>query len=622
MLKRKIRIHDFIKTITLFLIFFTRSQSYSQVVQYNQEFQVNTYTYNAQMRPDIAPLSEDKFVVCWQSKDQDGSSWGIYAQIFDHNAQKLGEEFRVNTTVESIQENPRVCGVSDGGFVICWDSYGDIDGSATAVFAQRFDKNGVMYGEEFQVNTYTENYQYGPDISDLTNGNFVVCWNSLEQDGSGDGIFGQLFKSDGTKKGEEFQINTYTSNRQKYPSVCGLSGGGFVVCWQSYGQDEQWDGIFMQIYDSSGVKYGEETQVNTEGSRWQGNPSVDMIDNDRFVICWDSEAFYVDSKSDIIAQIFNNYGEKLGNEIVVNTDLLDYQYFPSISRLGEDGFVICWESNEQDGNLTGVFAQMYDHNEEKNGWDFGVNNLTETPQQRPRVCGFSNGDFVVCWETVGQDGSSQSIAGKYYLGETISHSLEQFSLISPAMDATLYSTAVDFQWQTPGNTHINFPWELEYTLYLYHGEDFIDPQIFSDIFDTTFTAEPLKPGQTYFWKILVKNIEGDSLWSSETFGFYINPAAAIEDDRTQKPDDFKLYPNYPNPFNPKTIITYEIPITNYVEVNIYNLLGQPVVNLISKKQNAGYHQVEWDASDFAGGVYYYRIEAGNFVQTRKMIYLK
>jgi hypothetical protein len=88
------------------------------------------------------------------------------------------------------------------------------------------------------------------------------------------------------------------------------------------------------------------------------------------------------------------------------------------------------------------------------------------------------------------------------------------------------------------------------------------------------------------------------------------------------PTQFSLNQNYPNPFNPITKIDYELPITNYVNLSIFNLLGQKVATLVDKKQPAGSYQLQWDASDFASGLYYYRIEAGNFIKTRKMIYLK
>jgi hypothetical protein len=87
------------------------------------------------------------------------------------------------------------------------------------------------------------------------------------------------------------------------------------------------------------------------------------------------------------------------------------------------------------------------------------------------------------------------------------------------------------------------------------------------------------------------------------------------------PSSYSFY-NYPNPFNPKTIINYELKIINDVELNIYNLLGQKVVTLVSERQKAGYHQVEWDASLFASGIYYYQLEAGDFMDVKKMVLLR
>ena len=96
----------------------------------------------------------------------------------------------------------------------------------------------------------------------------------------------------------------------------------------------------------------------------------------------------------------------------------------------------------------------------------------------------------------------------------------------------------------------------------------------------------------------------------------------IENIVITQPKTFKLGQNYPNPFNPSTIINYELPITNDVDLSIYNLLGQKVATLVNKRQQAGSHQVEWDASGFASGIYYYRIEAGEFVEVKKMILLR
>ena len=85
---------------------------------------------------------------------------------------------------------------------------------------------------------------------------------------------------------------------------------------------------------------------------------------------------------------------------------------------------------------------------------------------------------------------------------------------------------------------------------------------------------------------------------------------------------FRLNQNYPNPFNPETVIGYALPIRSDVKLTIYNLRGEEVALLIDGTMPAGNHQVSWDASGFASGIYFYRLQADDFVQTRKMLLLK
>jgi len=84
-----------------------------------------------------------------------------------------------------------------------------------------------------------------------------------------------------------------------------------------------------------------------------------------------------------------------------------------------------------------------------------------------------------------------------------------------------------------------------------------------------------------------------------------------------------LAQNFPNPFNPTTTINYQLPINTYIELTVYNLLGQKVSILVSEKQNAGYYHLEWNASGFASGIYYYRLSTSEgFIQTKKCIVLR
>ena len=115
----------------------------------------------------------------------------------------------------------------------------------------------------------------------------------------------------------------------------------------------------------------------------------------------------------------------------------------------------------------------------------------------------------------------------------------------------------------------------------------------------------------------------DIVFWSDTFDVKVAPTpTGVICSTDVIPRQFSIRQNYPNPFNPTTKINYEIPITSYVNLSVYNLVGQKVATLVDERQQAGYHQVEWYASGFASGVYYYKIEAGEFQDIKKMILIK
>jgi len=84
----------------------------------------------------------------------------------------------------------------------------------------------------------------------------------------------------------------------------------------------------------------------------------------------------------------------------------------------------------------------------------------------------------------------------------------------------------------------------------------------------------------------------------------------------------ELYRNYPNPFNAQTVIEYQLPVSSTVKVEVYNLLGSRVATLIDAHQEAGYKSVTWDASEISSGIYFYKLSAGDYTETRRMMLVK
>lgn len=96
----------------------------------------------------------------------------------------------------------------------------------------------------------------------------------------------------------------------------------------------------------------------------------------------------------------------------------------------------------------------------------------------------------------------------------------------------------------------------------------------------------------------------------------------IADNHDVTPEEFFLSQNYPNPFNPTTTINYQLPMSSHVTLKIYDVLGREIATLVNEKQNAGSYAMKFDGSRLASGLYFYRLEAGTFIETRKLILLK
>ena len=120
---------------------------------------------------------------------------------------------------------------------------------------------------------------------------------------------------------------------------------------------------------------------------------------------------------------------------------------------------------------------------------------------------------------------------------------------------------------------------------------------------------------------------GSNSTTSAGGGFFYNPNATgiitkVEDNSNIIPSVYKLQQNYPNPFNPSTIIQYAIPSASNVKIEIFTVIGEKVATLVDGFKNVGNYEVSFAASGLPSGMYLYRISAGTFVQTKKMILIR
>jgi Ca2+-binding RTX toxin-like protein len=290
-------------------------------LQVGGELLVNATTAGDQTSPSLADLAGGGFAIAWtdySGTGADGSQTAVYARVFDAAGTALGAELPVNSTTAGAQETPRLAGLAGGGLVAVWADWSETggDGSSWSVRAQRFDAAGAKLGGELLVNTTTSNSQLAPAVAALSGGGFAAVWEDRSasgQDGSASAIRAQLFGADGQRQGTEILVNATTQLGQDAPTLAALPGGGFVVAWQDgsgSGGDTSGTAIRAQVFGADGSRSGLEILVNGTTAGDQGDPTVAVLADGRFVVGWTdwSSSGGDPSESAVRARIFDPRG--------------------------------------------------------------------------------------------------------------------------------------------------------------------------------------------------------------------------------------------------------------------------------------------------------------------------
>ena len=241
------------------------------------EFRVNSYITGSQRNSQVASDAEGNFVVTWTSDGSYGSdNWkqSIQARRFSADATPLGSDFQVNTFTRDFQGASYVGASISGDFVVTWTSFYGINTTAWTIQAQRFDNEGEPQGPQFQVSNYTTQYQVTSPIAMRPNGEFVVVWHHYGRPPHTDssGILGREFKAESTPLTDDFQVNSYTTHGQLNPAIALGPGGRFIVAWSSFrspGTDDDRTSIQARILQSTWIFSDDFEQGNTSAWSWE-----------------------------------------------------------------------------------------------------------------------------------------------------------------------------------------------------------------------------------------------------------------------------------------------------------------------------------------------------------------
>jgi hypothetical protein len=217
-------------------------------------------------------------------------------------------------------------------------------------------------------------------------------------------ILARAFGVDGLTVGEELQVNTTGAKSQSRPVVAG-GPNRFVVVWESLGEDGSLDGVYARLLDGSGFPLANPFAVNVTTASYQRTPAVAMRPDGQFAVVWSGYNPLPGLQTEVYLRIFDKDAGQLAGEMIVNETVAAAQDQPAVapSPTGQE-WVVAWESVGQDGSGTGIYMRKVSSSGALLSEEIMVNETASGDQQRPSVAISGDGaSLAICWETSGQD---------------------------------------------------------------------------------------------------------------------------------------------------------------------------------------------------------------------------
>lgn len=348
-----------------------------------------------QSNPHVAVDSDGGFVV-WQNATQSNGERILVQRL---NSDYVGEGVVQQVSqgaVGSNDVNPRAAMRSDGGGAIVWEA--GPRGNSN-VYVRFIDSRGNFTSGAIMANSYAGSIQRDASIATLENGGVVVVWESVGQDGSGEGIYGQRFNAQGIRVGSEFLINQSTAANQSDPSVTALNDGKFVVGWLSQSQNGRnssgaanlRNNVMGRLYDGSGAAVGNEYRLN-DGDVLAADPQLATRPDGGFLLTWvQKDEVNTRNSSDVYIKTFDNNGLPAVQAVRHNTYLTGRQSTPEVAMVGSDALVT-WATSGQDAGGLGVQGRML-----SGGTEFQINSQGQLNQSMPTIGSDGTGKYIAVW---------------------------------------------------------------------------------------------------------------------------------------------------------------------------------------------------------------------------------
>lgn len=381
------------------------------------EFQVNTHELNDQRIPAVAVDADGNSLVVWQSQGLPEDGWDVFARRLDANGAAQAPELQVNEFTSGRQEGQHVTALPTADFVVAWNG-ASRRGVTQGIHARHLDNNGMPLGSDRPVGGLSEELQLLPRVAAGAAGGYLVVWEGRALYDDTFSIPGQFMTDDGTPDGPLIRISQQDETQQRRVDLARSPDGGYMVVWQSSGQDGDSWGVFGRCLADDGSGNGE-FRINQSSKGAQSRPRVAALGQHGFAVVWhDNRGRSTFEYRRVMLRHFDPQCQPLGDERQVNQFDQGIQDLPDIAAAADGSHLVVWHSLPEDFEDQGIYARRIDRNRNFHGDEIRIHQEREAFQDFPAVDTLPGGGFFAVWESVGQDESGFGIFGRRFAGPT------------------------------------------------------------------------------------------------------------------------------------------------------------------------------------------------------------